>query len=260
MKINPKLKRLIYWGHLSKDKVNAYQKVIRDAEWDAIESHIPEGSHFLDVGCGSGYSLWKAATRKLCDASGVDPAPNTFGVKFENRDLNIRQGFAESIPFNDAMFDVVYSSHVIEHVEDIDKSLQEINRVAKDDGTVIILVPTAESAWINFFSSMLFTTHLRILRFLARPITKSKRTKLKHVFFTYSHGKDEKTVFYDIRHYRIRAWKRILDRYFQVDEVIRPFFYPFPDYIQLFKAHKSEKFSSSVAFICRKKPIENSRL
>jgi ubiquinone/menaquinone biosynthesis C-methylase UbiE len=142
---------------------------------------------------------------------------------------------------------------VIEHVNDIDKSLGEFHRVLKEGGKAIILVPTSQSAWINFVSSLIFTTHLRILRYIARPITKSKRTKLKHVFLTYSHGKEEKTVFYDIKHYKITAWKKVIEKHFKIQHTILPFFYPFPDYIQLFKAHKSKKYSSSVAFICEKK-------
>jgi ubiquinone/menaquinone biosynthesis C-methylase UbiE len=253
MKIGVKFRRFIYWGHLDKAKVNEYQKIIRDSEWNSIESYIGEKSKFLDVGCGSGYSLLKAITSKSCEAFGIDPTPNSFGVKFNNGNLNIIQGSAEAIPFEDGMFDVVYSSHVIEHVNDIDKSLEEFHRVLKAGGKAIILVPTSQSAWINFISSLIFTTHLRILRYIARPITKSKRTKLKHIFLTYSHGKEEKTVFYDIKHYKIAAWKKVIEKHFKIQHTILPFFYPFPDYIQLFKAHKNKKYGSSVAFICEKK-------
>jgi ubiquinone/menaquinone biosynthesis C-methylase UbiE len=253
MKINELIKRVVYFGHLPKEKVNHYQKIIRDKEWDAVEFYIDFKSIFLDVGCGSGYAMQKAKNNKQCEVYGIDPTPNKHGVKFENSNLNIIQGTAELIPYPDLTYDVVYCSHVIEHVNNISKSLSEFDRVLKSNGKVIIIVPTSFSAWLNFFSSVLFTTHLRILRFLARPITKSKRTKLKHVFFTYSHGIDDKTVFYDIKYYKIREWKKLIENQFVIKETILPFLYPFPDYIQLFKAHKSNRYGSSVAFICEKK-------
>jgi ubiquinone/menaquinone biosynthesis C-methylase UbiE len=253
MKLNKYLKRIIYWGHLSVNKVNHYQKIIRDNEWDSIQNYIKPNVKFLDVGCGSGYAMQKAKTTKNCEVYGIDPKPNKHGVKFLNNEINIKEGIAENIPFQNSEFDIVYSSHVIEHVENISKSLSEFNRVLKPDGIAILIVPTSSSAWINLISSVLFTTHLRILRYLARPITKSKRTRLKHVFFPYSHGVEEKTVFFDIKQYQISAWKKQLESHFKIKEIILPFFYPFPDYIQLFKAHKNKRFGSSVAFICEKK-------
>lgn len=253
MKINEILKKLIYFGYLPKQKVNAYQKIIRDNEWNAIESYIKENTKFLDVGCASGYAMMKASERRGCDVFGIDPEPNKFGVKFDNKNIKIIKANAEELPFDDKTFDVVYSSHVIEHVSDINQTLREISRVVKDNGRVIIIVPTSQSAWINMISSILFTSHLRVLRFVFRPITKSKRTRFKHVFFPYSHGKEDKTVFYDIRYYRVSNWSLLLKNHFLIKETLLPFFYPFPDYIQLFKAHKNKRYGSSVAFVCEKK-------
>jgi ubiquinone/menaquinone biosynthesis C-methylase UbiE len=45
--------------------------------------------------------------------------------------LNILKATAENIPFKDESFDVVYSSHVLEHVTDEVKSLEEMKKVLK---------------------------------------------------------------------------------------------------------------------------------
>jgi SAM-dependent methyltransferase len=45
------------------------------------------------------------------------------------------------IDFPDESFDVVYCSHVLEHVPDDRKALAEIRRVLKPDGWAILLVP-----------------------------------------------------------------------------------------------------------------------
>ena len=50
-----------------------------------------------------------------------------------------------NIPCPDESFDVVYCSHVLEHVEDDRKAIAEIYRVLKKGGQAVILVPiTAE--------------------------------------------------------------------------------------------------------------------
>ncbi|MCE5185482.1 MAG: methyltransferase domain-containing protein [Planctomycetaceae bacterium] len=43
--------------------------------------------------------------------------------------------------FDDSSFDMVYCSHVLEHVPDDRKAISEIRRVLKKDGVAVILVP-----------------------------------------------------------------------------------------------------------------------
>ena len=65
---------------------------------------------------------------------------------------------------------------------------------------------------------------------------------------------DEKLAEYwkNIDNLNIKNWKKTVEREFKVKTVIKPCFYPYPDYPQLFKLHKSKFFSSSVFFICKK--------
>lgn len=46
-----------------------------------------------------------------------------------------------NLPFEDKYFDLILSSHVIEHIEDEEKVLEEFNRVLKDDGIVFLSFP-----------------------------------------------------------------------------------------------------------------------
>ena len=54
------LKKIIRFGYFSKQETNSRLNIIRDIEWDAIKEFIRNGSTFLDVGCGTGYSMKKA--------------------------------------------------------------------------------------------------------------------------------------------------------------------------------------------------------
>ncbi len=52
-------------------------------------------------------------------------------------------------PFNDNEFDIVYSSHCLEHLEDPKKALEEIWRISKSNAKLILIVPHFSSrlAW-----------------------------------------------------------------------------------------------------------------
>ncbi|MFA6547319.1 MAG: methyltransferase domain-containing protein [Candidatus Magasanikbacteria bacterium] len=46
-----------------------------------------------------------------------------------------------NLPFNDNSFDIIFCSHVLEHIVDDNKALKELFRVLKPDGFAIIQVP-----------------------------------------------------------------------------------------------------------------------
>lgn len=250
--------KLIYSTISSKQKVEKYQQIIRDNEWDELIKEIPEKKSFLDVGCGAGYALLRAEKDKQCKVTGIDPDPGAHGVgrfiKDFSTQTDIRQGYAENLPFENDEFDVVFSSHVLEHVENEELSLKEMKRVLKNDGVLIIGMPTATMALINWFSKIIFTTHIKVYEFFRFFFSKNILINFIKIFRINSHSYPRaNSVWYDIKHYRIRNWKNIIEREFEIEKVVLPCIYPFPDYPQFFKLHKSKWFSSSVFFICKKK-------
>jgi ubiquinone/menaquinone biosynthesis C-methylase UbiE len=250
--------RIIYSTISSKQKIEIHQQKIRDLEWKALISHIKLQSTFLDVGCGAGYALFKAQNELMCSVEGIDPDPGAHGVGRFLKDLvkapEIKQGFAESLPYETNSFNVVYSSHVLEHVNDEQKSLQEMKRVLKEDGVLIIGMPTATMAWINLFSSLVFTTHIKIYEFFRGIFSKGSFPRFVRIFRISSHSHPRATsIWYDIKHYRIKNWQRTVEQEFKVEKVVLPCLYPYPDYPQFFKLRKFKRFGSSVFFICTKK-------
>jgi SAM-dependent methyltransferase len=51
------------------------------------------------------------------------------------------------LPFPDGHFDVVYSSSVLEHVQDLDGLCREMSRVLSKEGTLVHVLPTASWRW-----------------------------------------------------------------------------------------------------------------
>ena len=252
------LGNLIYRIFSNKAKVERLQQRIRDEEWSAIVHAIPKKSSFLDVGCGAGYAIYKAKTEKQCIAFGVDPDPGGHGVgrflaNFPKESISIQQAFAEELPFESSSFDVVYSSHVLEHVNNEQQALQEMKRVLKENGTVIIGMPTATMAWINWFSQIIFTTHVKVYEFFRFFLSKNPIKQFVRIFRIRSHSAPRaSSIWYDIQHYRVSNWKKTLEKEFVIEEIIQPCLYPYPDYPQWFRLHRSRLGSSSVFFVCKK--------
>ncbi len=105
----------------------------------------------LEVGCGSGYFLFKinqVLTRSAEILAGLEVSYEQ-AVKFAARAK--RQGnqncvailaAGESIPVQDQSFDLVVSSEVIEHILHPDLALKEIHRILKPEGVVCITTPS----------------------------------------------------------------------------------------------------------------------
>lgn len=250
----------IFWSTFSsKSEIEKYQKIIRDSEWKYLRQEITPESKFLDIGCGSGDNIYRAKTELNCQVKGIDPQPGAHGVgRFadENEKLNlIDQGFSENLPYLAKEFDIVFSSHVLEHVNDQSQTLQEMKRVLKDDGTLIIGMPTAAMSWISFFSYFLFTTHANILAFVKAIPTKQVLKKFLRIFIPPSHSEPHaQTIFFDLYEYRIAKWRKTVSKEFNIEKVLKPCLYPYPDYIQPFKLKENSWLgTSSVFFVCKKK-------
>ena len=257
--VKKKILQLYNYFINSPNTTNVYQKIARDCEWDAIEPYIKIGK-FLDVGCGAGYSMYKA--QKIgCNVYGIDPDPSGHGVgrresKFAIPIETILQGYSESLPFEDGMFDTVYSSHVLEHVSDINQSICEMKRVLKTDGIIIIGVPTAIMAWISFFTQLVCTTHQKIVNIFFRKIITTGNCFWWELFIPRSHSYPQsKTIMHDFINYQTNNWKIKIEKHLDIELIIKPCLYPYPEYKQFFSIKKERKISSSVFFICKIKNI-----
>ena len=122
-----------------------FLEAIRLAELTQIEgilsNTVPAGAKILEIGAGTGWQARKLAARGYF-VSAIDIPTSNHG---NSRIWPIMDFDGRFIPFPDHSFDIVYSSNVLEHVEDFESLNKEIARVLRSNGTAIHYVPT--SAW-----------------------------------------------------------------------------------------------------------------
>jgi SAM-dependent methyltransferase len=97
----------------------------------------------LDVGCGSGWSTYAFATAGY-DATGIDLNPAAFEPPSHDA-CRLQEGNAIQIPFPADSFDVVTCYQCLEHVPDPGRALDEMVRVCRPGGAVVIVGPNLVS-------------------------------------------------------------------------------------------------------------------
>ena len=105
---------------------------------------LKPGETVLDVGSGPGnqVSEMSSAVGAGGRVEGVDPAESAIAIasrrcsKLSN--VSFKIGDASQLPFDDNTFDAVMSSQVFEYLEDVKGGLQEIYRVLRPKGRVLI--------------------------------------------------------------------------------------------------------------------------
>lgn len=112
---------------------------------------LESGDTVLDLGCGEGRHVISAYLQRDITAVGVDLSFSDISVakqRFEDfRQPQDAGGFGLSVanalrlPFADDTFDKVICSEVLEHIDDYEGVLTEINRVLKPGGLFCASVP-----------------------------------------------------------------------------------------------------------------------
>ena len=98
----------------------------------------PNGKTALDVGSGGGL-LAEEFAGLGCRVTGVDPSAESIATARDHAassglEIEYVQGAGEQLPFEDGTFDIVYCCDVLEHVDDLQRTLDESARVLKPGG------------------------------------------------------------------------------------------------------------------------------
>jgi SAM-dependent methyltransferase len=104
----------------------------------ADAADIGPGMRVVDVGCGPGGLTRELAARVGAgNVAAIDPAAQFVAACRErNPGADVREGVAESLPWEDGVFDAALSSLVVAFMRDADQGARERVRVTRPGGTV----------------------------------------------------------------------------------------------------------------------------
>ena len=118
-----------------RERNHGYHLFLDELEFSVARPYL-EDKVVLEAGCGTGLLLGRAqqAARR---AVGVDLSPGML-EKARQRGLEVRQADLASLPFDDHSFDTVYSFKVLAHIHDIARALNELDRVTRPGGHLVL--------------------------------------------------------------------------------------------------------------------------
>ncbi len=115
------------------------------------------GARLLEVGSGMGHLVGQLSAR--FEAHGMDL--NHWAV-IKSKEFSeaafLQTASAQELPYQDGAFNVVIIKHIVEHLPDPAKAINELGRVIEEDGILILATPNLGSllkpwkgkAWIGY--------------------------------------------------------------------------------------------------------------
>lgn len=131
----------------------------------------------LDIGCGVGDFIHEAE-KQGWDCLGVEPSDDAKAIARKRIKANIINSEAlEEIP--DGTFDVITMWHVLEHVDDLKWQVEQLRRLIKPNGRVVIAVPNYKSYDGQFYKELwaAYDVPRHLNHFSKQTITKIFKTK-----------------------------------------------------------------------------------
>ena len=161
---------------MNEEKKNHNKKIVEEfsnqavvftkikAHYDSVEtiiemSEVSKKQHVLDMACGSGIMTTAFAT-KAKNVIGLDITQAMLDEaekkRLENKLTNVEfhLGNVESLPYTDESFDIVFTRYSFHHFLEPQKVLEEMIRVCKKGGKIIIVDVALESKYDKAYNEM----------------------------------------------------------------------------------------------------------
>lgn len=119
--------------------------VVKGSAWEKtfdcfLRLYLDKPGYLLDIGCGPQAVPYYLRNYPIEYIYGIDPLP-----PFEEHPFKFAQNIAEFIPYKDESFEYIISATSLDHVLLLDKALDEMYRVLKQDGVLLIWASTGEN-------------------------------------------------------------------------------------------------------------------
>ncbi len=125
-----------------------------ESETDFVQKYFPEfdvnefkGKHLFELGSFTGGALVRWVERYgFAKADGIDVNPlyaeagNIYAAE-KQIPVKLTTGFGEALPYADNSFDFVFTHDVMEHVRNVETTMDELFRVLKPGGKLLCVFP-----------------------------------------------------------------------------------------------------------------------
>ncbi len=159
-------------------------EALRKREVNLLRASLPPRGRLLEIGAGSGWQS-RALASMGYKVSAIDVAASNFA---DQRVWPVSDYDGHTIPFDDAQFNIIFSSNVLEHIPHVRQFQAEIRRVLADEGVAVHAVPS--SAW-RFWTNL---THP--LRYWTPP---------------FRHGEHASNAWSEIHYFSRNWWARLFE-------------------------------------------------
>lgn len=103
----------------------------------------------LDIGCGIGDFLFKAK-QKGWSVTGIEPEDKARKIaEAKLKKTVLKPSDIQNLP--DASFDLITMWHVLEHVDDLQAEITQLQRLLKTNGRLVVAVPNFESYDADYY-------------------------------------------------------------------------------------------------------------
>lgn len=146
---------------------------------------LPEGA-LLEIGVGNGAHLHLYKKHRI---TGIDTSSEMLRTarKRDHRQIQLLQMIGEAMLFEEGQFDYVVLSHVIAVVDNPQQLLEEVFRVSKPKGKVIILNHFTPNNWLRYvdhaFRIISKTFHFKAVFHIHKITALNRFRLLKEVSF-----------------------------------------------------------------------------
>lgn len=146
-----------YYSHQENKKgfipkvYEAVKKINLKHKYKLATKGIKEG-RLLDIGCGVGDFLHTAEEHGW-NCTGVEPSEEAKNIARKRIKADIiASEDLEKLP--DASFDLITMWHVLEHVDDLKWQVEQLQRLVKPQGRIVIAVPNYKSYDAQFYKEL----------------------------------------------------------------------------------------------------------
>lgn len=140
-------------------------------------SKYVKGKKILDIACGEGYGCQMFIDNGASEVIGCDISEETINhaqKKYNNPKLEFLIQDIRNLDFENETFDCITCFETLEHVSDQEMMLNELNRVLKKNGFLIISTPNLDARTDDIDSNI----------FHEKELTVNEFKKLLNIFFT----------------------------------------------------------------------------